>query len=216
MERKFGRMVQFDEHSREYPIRELLPSVAVPRSYTWSCGINLDQGSEPACTGFAVSHEAAARPCVVSGVTNKIALELYHRAQQLDEWPGEDYAGSSVLGAMKAGRERRWYGEYRWAFSIDDLILAIGYHGPAVLGICWYEGMSDPDANGLIAPTGDLLGGHAILCNGYNAKSKLFRLHNSWGKSWGKNGECFISCANLARLLKDEGEACIPVKRLRG
>lgn len=58
-------------------------------------------------------------------------------------------------------------------------------------------------------------GGHAILCNGVNVKSGLYRLHNSWGESWGVNGEAFISRADMATLLKRQGEACIPVKRLK-
>lgn len=211
--RKLDRVVKFDERSRAFPIRALI-AADTPRSYTWRCDVNLDQGSEGACTGFSVSQEAAARPKVVKGITNQIAIEVYHRARQIDEWPGEDYDGSSVLAAMKAGMERKWYKQYRWAFGEADLALAIGRAGPAVLGINWYEGMFDTDAAGMISPTGEIAGGHAILCNGYNVKKKLYRLHNSWGSSWGINGEAFISAADMSRLLKEDGEACIPVVRL--
>lgn len=213
-ERKFGRLVEFDERSKQFPIRALISAVK-PRSYTWSCPIVLDQGSEPSCTGNAVAHEAAARPVEVLGITEKTAFAVYLRARELDEWPGENYEGSSVLGAIKAGTERGWYKEYRWAFSEDDLSLAVGHKGPAVLGINWYEGMSDPDKNGLIKAAGSVQGGHAILCNGYNVKTKLYRLHNSWGNAWGLKGECFISAADMARLLKEDGEACIPVIRTK-
>jgi len=215
MRRLFGRRIEFDERSRNFPIRALIPGASTPRSYTWKCGIVLDQGSTPACTGFSVSQEAAARPVVVPNITTILALQLYHRAQQLDQWPGEDYEGSSVLGAMKAGVELGWYSEYRWAFSELDLRLAIGYHGPAVLGISWYAGMTEPAPDGIIRPEGFYEGGHAILCNGVNIKKRLYRLHNSWGASWGKNGECFLSFDDMAKLLADQGEACIPVKRLR-
>ena len=215
MVRTFDRLVKFDERSRGFSIRALTGD-RPRRSYTWSCKVNLDQGSEGACTGFATSHEAAARPVIVKGITNDVARQIYYRARQLDEWPGENYEGSSVLGAVKAGTENGWYSEYRWAFSENDLALAVGYRGPAILGINWYEGMGSPDNNGLIKPTGDVLGGHAILCNGYNVKRGLYRLHNSWGRDWGINGDCFISQSDLARLLKEQGEACIPVKRLKG
>jgi hypothetical protein len=173
----------------------------------------LDQGSTPACTGFSVAHEAAARPVVVPGITNLIGRALYERAKQLDQWPGENYEGSSVLGAIKAGAEKGWYPEYRWAFGEADLCLAVGYNGPAVLGIPWYESMSQPDAKGLITVGGRVQGGHAILCNSINIKTGLYRLHNSWGTSFGINGGCFISRKDLARLLRERGEACIPVKR---
>ncbi len=215
MNRTFDRLVHFDNRSRNFPIRALIGDKP-RRSYTWRCYAFLDQGSEGACTGFATSHEAAARPVIIKGITNDTARQIYYRARQLDEWPGENYEGSSVLGAVKAGAEKGWYGEYRWAFGEEDLCLAVGYKGPVILGINWYEGMSEPDSAGLITVSGDVLGGHAILCNGYNKNSGLYRLHNSWGKKWGVFGDCFISRYDMARLLKEQGEACIPVKRLKG
>ena len=214
--RTFDRLIKFDERSRNYPIRTLLAPDAKPRSYTWRCNVTLDQGPDGACTGFAVSHEAAARPKEVKDVSYVTAMAIYHRAREIDEWPGENYEGSSVLAAMKAGAEHGWYTEYRWAFGESDLSLAIGHSGPAVLGINWYEGMFEPDSKGFIKPTGRIAGGHAILCNGYNFKKQIYRLHNSWGNTWGKNGEVFITAEDLSFLLKDQGEACIPVKRLLG
>lgn len=213
--RVFDRRVRFDERSRNYPVRALIAADARPRSYTWRCEKWLDQGREGACTGFALAHEAAGRPVVVAGITNITAQDVYHRARELDEWPGEDYEGSSVLGAMKAGMERGWYKEYRWAFGEADLALAIGHCGPAVLGINWYEGMLTPDLFGKIRVSGAVAGGHAILCNGYNARRREYRLHNSWGEDWGQRGECIIGADDMARLLREQGEACIPVVRLK-
>lgn len=210
--RVFSRRVHFDPRSRAFPVRPLLASTT-PRSYTWACPVWLDQGTEGACTGFAVTQEAAARPVQVPNLTNTIARAVYRRARQLDEWPGEHYEGSSVLGAIKAGQERGWYPEYRWAFGERDLRLAVGYKGPAVLGVNWYEGMSEPDATGRIRVTGRLAGGHAILCRGVSVTTGLYRLRNSWGQSWGLDGDCFLSFADMARLLNEQGEACIPVRR---
>lgn len=209
---RLDRVVRFDGRSRNFPIRALIDQ-RKPRSYTWSCGVWLNQGQEGACTGFAVTHEAAARPVTVR-VDEVMARSIYQRARQIDEWPGEDYEGSSVLAAIKAGQEQGWYGEYRWAFGIDDLKLALSYKGPAVLGIPWYEGMFEPDSTGFIRPDGSVMGGHAILANGICLKAPGYiRLHNSWGKGWGVNGECFITFADLDRLLHEQGEACIPVQR---
>jgi C1A family cysteine protease len=162
-----------------------------------------------------MAHELAARPCVVKNVTNALGQALYKRARQLDQWEGENYDGSSVLGAVKAVQEKGHIKEYRWAFSIEELALAVSRHGPAILGISWYQGMSTPDAAGYIWPTGKLAGGHAILCNGFNVKTQAFRLHNSWGAGWGKNGACYIDKLTLGLLLKDNGEACIPVVRAK-
>jgi hypothetical protein len=164
--------------------------------------------------GFSITHEAAAKPCPVPGLTNAIAVQVYKRAQQLDEFPGEFYDGSSVLGGIKAGVEKKWYKEYRWAFGEDDLALAVGWHGPAVLGINWYSDMMTSDSKGVIKPTGTLEGGHAILCTGISIKKGLYRLHNSWSREWGIDGDCFISREDMAKLLKMKGEACIPITRL--
>jgi hypothetical protein len=208
---RLDRCVHFDERSRAFPIRALIPTTAKPRGYTWSCPIQLDQGSEGACTGFAVTQEAAARPVVVPGLTNDDARTVYYRARQLDEWEGEDYDGSSVLAAIKAGKELGWYSEYRWAFGLDDVILAIGYRGPVVLGVNWYTGMMQPDRDWYLRVTGIVEGGHAILANQVNVRDRWVGLRNSWGGAC--NGR--ITFDDLDRLLHEQGEAVIPTKRTK-
>lgn len=214
-DRRLDRLVSFDERSRSFAIRPLLAAATKPRSYTWRCDYWLDQGVEGACTGFSVTHEAGARPVSVSNLSNEYAFGLYRRAQQLDEWPGEDYEGSSVLAAVKAGKERGLYKEYRWGFGIMDQILAIGYRGPVVNGLNWYEGMMEPDDKGFIRPTGRIVGGHAICCRGVNVTKRYVRYRNSWGKSWGPlEGDCLLSFDDLDRLLREQGECCIPTIRM--
>lgn len=207
--RVFDRRVEFDPRSRSFPIAETIPRLAKPRSYTWKVPIQLDQGSEGACVGFAVSHEAAARPVEVKGVTNEVARGVYHLAQTLDQWDGENYDGTSVLAGMKAGQQRNWYTEYRWAFGLEDVLLAIGYRGPVVLGLDWFEGMMQTDAAGFLRPTGNVVGGHAILANRVNVREKFVGLHNSWGGD--VNGK--LTFDDLDMLLHRQGEAAIPVKR---
>lgn len=211
---KLDRVVHFDEKSKQYPIRTVVPQT--PRSYTWACPLWLDQGSEGACVGFSWAHELAGKPKPVINVSAKQAQAIYKAAQQNDEWPGEDYEGSSVLGGAKAVQAMGYLKEYRWAFGLQDLILAVGHAGPAVLGINWYEGMFEPDADGFVRPSGVVAGGHAILCIGVNVKGKYFRLHNSWGRDWGQNGEAKITFDDLSRLLEEQGEACIPLARTLG
>lgn len=216
IERTFDRLPQFDTRSLAFPIRALLEAKPKFRSYTWRCDQYNDQGSEGACVGFAWSHELAARPVEVKQVNENWALGIYARARFLDEWPGEDYDGTSVIAGAKAVKEQGYISEYRWAFGLDDLRLAVGYKGPAVLGLNWYGGMYEPDGYGFIYPDGGLLGGHAILCVGVSEKRKCFRLHNSWGPSWGHGGDCFISFDHMNQLLHEQGEACIPVVRSKG
>ena len=218
----FGRRVEFDQRSRDYPIRALLSTkqASKPRSYTWRNSIRLDQGNEGSCVGHAWAHEAAAKPVPVPSITHNVALSIYYRAQDLDEYtdtPPEE--GSSVLAGAKASQEMGYLGSYRWAFGLDDLILAVGYKGPAILGINWYDDMMDVDKKGYVHVSGGIAGGHAILCNRVNVTDRFFGLSNSWGDQWGTHdqwglgGTCRVSFHDMERLLAEDGEACIPIQR---
>lgn len=232
---RLGRVPNFDIRSRAFPVRAIRSVLAptTPRSYTWNCSIVLDQGSIGSCVGNGVAHELTAKPVAILGVTETDALSIYHEAQQIDPWPGDSYEGTDVLSGVKVATRRGFYKEYRWAFGIEDLVMAVGYHGPAILGINWTNDMFRPDAAGFIHPSGGVAGGHCILNNGQkivraglslpsrptlatlDSKKSFSRLHNSWSRSWGINGECFISFEDLSSLLQENGEACVPVIRSR-
>lgn len=217
---RLARLRQFDARSKQYPVRELVKARS-PRSYTWPCTQHLDQGQEGACVGFSIAHELIAKPVAVRGITAKFAIEkIYWEAQRNDPWEGgaypgakPQYEGTSVLEGIKAAHKLGHITEYRWAFGLDDLVLAVGHCGPAVLGLNWYDGMFDTHVCGYLHVTGELAGGHAILCKGVNVKSRYFVLHNSWGPKWGVRGDAKLSWAEMERLLHEGGEACIPVQR---
>lgn len=232
-DRIVDRLEEFDSRSRGFAA--VSPDDTRPfRSYTWSCDVYNDQGREGACVGFAWSHELSAKPKIVRRDA-AFALQVYRRAQQLDQWPGENYSGTSVLAGIKAVMEiENRFGkpliqEYRWAFGIQDVLRVLGYMGPVVLGIEWQSSHYTPDANGQIWLNNDPVGGHAILAKGVkivkidDAKdatydnidlaASLVRLHNSWGTGYGVGGDCFMNVYDLAHLLGKGGEACVPVKR---
>lgn len=222
--RTFDRIPHFDPKNRSFPIAPLV-AARKPRSYSWA-EMQLDQGREGACVGFGWTMDAAARPVPVFGdpirthpdfvATQAIAFEVYHRAQQLDDWPGESYEGSSVLAGAKAGVERGWYGEYRWALGTpedraSDVMLAIGYNGPVVMGTNWYYDMM-PSRSGdreYITPTGGVAGGHCYILTKVSIKRDAVWTPNSWGG----DGQGWIRRTDLAILLANDGEACIPVTR---
>jgi hypothetical protein len=97
-------------------IRRLLPRYC-------KSGLVLDQGSEGACTGFGLA-------CVVNYLHWRVALAigdkrkqppvsprmLYHLARFYDEWPGEDYDGSSSRGALKAWHKHGVCTEALWPY----------------------------------------------------------------------------------------------------
>lgn len=216
---RLDRLPQFDERSRKYGIREVITKQ--PRSYTWRCLQVLDQGNEGSCVGHGVAHELIARPSEVHGIDHQYAREkIYWEAQKIDEWQGGSYPGArpfyegtSVLAGVKVSKSLGWMHEYRWGFSLDDLILGVGRNGPAVLGINWYSEMYDVDNDGFIHSEGSIDGGHCILCNAVNIKYGYFTLHNSWGPEWGIDGEAKISFEDMEQLLHEDGEQCFFVGR---
>jgi len=212
MNRTLDWKARFDERSRGYAISNSNAMRKPKRSYTWRCVPRLDQGQEGACVGFGWAHELAARPVEVP-VTATTAQLLYSSAKQMDEWDGESYEGTSVLAGAKATKALGHITEYRWAFTLEEVLRALSWDGPIVIGVNWYEGMEEPDARGFIKPTGETVGGHCTLLNGINILTNTVRLHNSWGPSWGKNGEAFLTFEDLGKLLDNDGEACLPIGR---
>lgn len=222
---RLDRIPEFDERSRAFPIRALLTAELPLRSFGWACPGWLDQGQEGACVGFSWSHELIASPVPVEGIDDTFARGVYKAAQQVDEWPGEDYSGTSVLAGAKTLQARGYMDEYRWSFSVDDALRAIGYQGPVVIGIPWYESMFQPRPSGLLEVSPGGGGGHAILVRGVSLKSRLngepaglpvVRLRNSWGREWGVAGDCWIKVEDFEALLKEDGDCCVPVVRKQG
>ncbi len=217
---KLDRMIEFDERSRNFSIAAVLTAPTVTKKL-WTCGTYLDQGNEGACVGFSCAHELAAAPQAISKITNQFAREsIYWEAQKIDPWEGgaypgatEFYEGTSVLSGIKILRRMGYITSYRWAFNVDDLANGVLQEGPAVIGIEWTTGMFVPDAKGYVKPVGSVAGGHAILVRGYDSVKQVFRLRNSWGREWGINADCLISKADMADLLKRQGEVCFPIGR---
>jgi len=83
-------------------------------------GMILDQGQEGACTGFGLAAvinyqlwmRAGARP---DGVPHVSPFMLYRLARFYDEWPGEDYDGSSCRGALKGWHKHGVCAQELWA-----------------------------------------------------------------------------------------------------
>lgn len=174
----------------------------------------LDQGSEGACTGFGEEHVRALSPYPQQS-SDELARQVYHEARRQDEWEGEDYEGSSVNGAMKAARLMGLVKEWKWATTPQEARHGFSYHGAGEMGSWWYEGMWDTDANGFVHPTGAKVGGHAYAIAGYKMTpewGRIYRIENSWRRTWGDNGGAWLVEADFNALLADEGELAFPTK----
>lgn len=205
----FGRRFSPDVRDHKFLLRSAAPFEKIPQRKTWRIWWKGDQQDTPMCVGYSWHALLRALPNLQRDPSPEI---LYAMAQRNDEWPGEDYAGSSVRGGAKALQAMGKISAYGWALNIHEAIQWVGTHGPVVLGTNWYASMMTPDKHGHIVPKGRLVGGHAYLLLGYDDKKELALIQNSWGKPWGLNGRAWISYAHLDRLIQEDGEACSPTE----
>lgn len=189
------------------------PSPVVSFKYWNPDGWWGNQGSKPHCVGFSWAHWIEDGPIEHGGVAPIVSpVLIYNQAQKIDEWPGENYAGTSVRAGAKYLQSRNMIKSYYWAYDLNTLIDSVYNLGPVVAGTYWYRGMFYPDGNGLIKISGGIVGGHAYVINGVDKVKKLFRIKNSWGRNWGKQGHAFISFNDMARLISMNGEICLAVE----
>jgi hypothetical protein len=136
------------------------------------------------CVGYSES-----RAMSLLNRTRYWGLWLYEEAQKIDEWPGEDYEGTSVRagfeilrtvghqrligGYIQAPRLQDGIAAYRWASSVDDVHQTIRM------------------------PLADSLGAVPLL--------------NSWGKSYPR--VVWLPDSVLDRLLGEYGEAGLVTDR---
>jgi hypothetical protein len=172
-----------------------------------------DQGNTPQCVGYAWSHWISDAPIIHSGSQPNILPSLiYTEAQKIDEWPGENYDGTSVRAGAKYLQNTNKIVSYYWGFDIDTLKNTVLNIAPVVVGTNWYYNMFFPDVNGLIKATGYLAGGHAYVINGVDTQKQLFRIKNSWGIGWGLQGHAFISFSDMTKLITQSGEICLAIE----
>lgn len=224
--RKFDRIPSYDPRNEDHPVSLLwtygighLIVTEVPEIVTknWDDYAVLDQGPDGACVGFGISGELASEPEVVETVTNATAHALYLNAQQIDEWAGGEYLGAdpvyegtSVLAGAKVAKNQGYYASYLWATNEPDMAATVSNYGPVVIGVNWYAKMMDPDSNGFLHPTGTIQGGHCVVVIGIDVEEGSYTIRNSWGASWGNNGEAKISRKDMAYLISQDGDVMKP------
>jgi hypothetical protein len=105
----------------EVPIR--IPLKTYLRRYRPGRAPILNQGQEGACTGFglaAVAHSLLRRRQVVPDPTPVSPRMFYEMARRYDEWPGENYSGSSARGAMKGWHKHGVCAADLWRYDVNQ------------------------------------------------------------------------------------------------
>jgi len=190
----------------------------------------LDQGAEGACTGFALA-----------AVINLLNLQrgfryrvsprmLYEMAKKYDEWPGEEYEGSSCRGAIQGWysmgvcRESKWkYDDphnevtvprakdarentlgvyYRVCHDVTHFHAALNEVDALYVSAEVHAGWEEDQVkNGKITLQREPIGGHAFAIVGYDDDG--FWIQNSWGKRWGKQGLALWSYEDWQLNIRD-------------
>jgi len=122
---------------RDWPYQPTLSALPDTLVNCSKVPIILDQGSEGACTGFALS--AVVNYLLAQrGIRRTVSPRmLYEMARCYDEWPGEKYEGSSARGAMKGWARHgvcerdKWQDDLRGRGHLNAKISAAALANPA-------------------------------------------------------------------------------------
>lgn len=199
----------------------------VPLKEYWKYKVQvLDQGQEGACTGFGlatVANYLLLRRRVEPDPTPVSPRMFYENARRYDEWPGEDYSGSSARGAMKGWHKHGVCAEKDWPYALTkkdktgltDERTSAARRRP--LGAYFRVNHKDLIAmHSAIAEVGVLYataavhdGWQSVGTDGVISQSDAmigghafaivaydaggFWIQNSWGPTWGRRGLCHIS-----------------------
>ena len=221
-----GRIfVGHDERNRSYGLRPFLASRVERKPTFWALPrgpFPLDQGEEGACEAFGLTHELAAGPIQVLGLSGDWALKYYERVRETDRLMGNHFpSGTTTLANMKTSVSEKLISGYRWCFGINDVLDALCSVGPVCLGVEWREGMYSTTRDGLVKRTGSVVGGHFITAVAYDIHPRygpVVGWLNTWGKDYGvadskigvPGGVGWIPVNDLALLLQAQGEAVLP------
>jgi hypothetical protein len=181
----------------------------------------LDQGKEGACTGYGltavVNYLLRTRKQLPS--KEEVSADmLYRLARRYDEWPGENYDGSSARGAMKGWHKHGVCSTLTWKeaggrltpkvsdeavgnplgayYRVNHKDLVAMHCAITEVGILYatasvHEGWDKVDKKGVIPFREQMLGGHAFAIVAYDDKG--FWIQNSWGDTWGMEGFACIT-----------------------
>lgn len=181
------------------------------------CTRTEDQGATPMCAGYAASLFAENVLWRKNDVPTEISARLlYEHAKSIDGEPDVD--GTSLAAVMQSLLDLNIFDKDICKINIIKTIpqiqFAIHKFGCCLLGLNisreWYACNAK---KATIYGSGDqtLIGGHAVLCCGYNRDGVM--IANSWGEEWAHYGfalltwEClekqFIYGAVLTNCLND-------------
>ena len=198
---------------RDYRMADALPFLTpAPRPVkVWHSDRVLNQGTTQHCVGFAMAAWGIACP-VEDPWCDLTGHDIYKACKVLDGEPGNEN-GSTVRTGAKVLVHRGRIGTYFFARTVDEMLDYLARYGTVVAGTNWYSGMFKTSLmSHIIRPNGELVGGHAYLLIGVDAR--YITIRNSWGTDWGKAGDARISIADFRTLWAQGAEALAATEKL--
>jgi len=216
----------------------VLPKTAI-QSVQWERqAAHFDQGDLGSCTGNAAAGLIVTNAKGYTGVTQvfitaeqadktkgvfnagtytvdeDFAVLCYELNTRFDTFPGTykpDDTGSSGLAAAKTLQALGLADVYTHGFSISALDSAL-QNGPVMAGTDWLNSMFEPGNDGLlkVSKSSGVAGGHEYVISGLDVENGLYTIDKSWGDGWGKNGQAFITKADMQWLLSQDGDVTVP------
>lgn len=216
--------LDFRDRMYEANLYEVPTTLDLKEYKKWKVPI-LDQGQEGACTGFGlatVANYLLRRRKVVPDPKPVSARMLYEMAKRYDEWPGEQYSGSSARGAIKGWYKHGVCGEECWPYEVsrqdrrlnetrtsDALRRPLGayyrvnhkdlvamHSAMAEVGILYATGTVHRGWDDIddkgVIPFTDAMLGGHAFAI-VGYDERGFWIQNSWGKDWGKGGFALIT-----------------------
>jgi hypothetical protein len=164
----------------------------------------LNQANTPHCVGFSWCQWGNVMP-VTDAYLDADGHRAYYECKVIDGQAMMEN-GSSIRSGALAMRNRKRLSAFANAKTVEEMSAWLK-RGPIVVGTDWTQGMFQPNAKGVIKPTGASQGGHAYLIDEVRAETNDFGGTNSWGAQWGQQGRFTVSMADFAKLLSHNGDA---------
>ena len=188
-----------------------------------------DTGPEGTTVGFALAY-AIQSAAAAKGQRGLEASPrgIYVLAKKYDEFPGEDYEGTSLLGALQGAKDIGVYSASDWPYSskalprssakpvlklrgfkqaksISQILDALRAGSVVAASIQVTSDFDTPGKDGRVTIKLPLreLGAKTIAIVGYDASAAEFKFANDWGTSWGAQGFGIIKDTDLSKVLLD-------------
>ncbi len=190
-----------------------------------------DTGEYGSTVGFSVMY--AIRAALFAEKRNSQPISawgIYETAKRFDEYAGNDYDGTSIMGALKGAAKVGVYSEADWPYAsgnaprlnakplfkikrytkcvtLPEILAALRAGKVVIAAVSITSEFDNPGDRGLVVlklpDRDDFLGLKTVSIVGYDSKSAELTFANDWSEKWGDRGFGRIKDSDLTAIIKD-------------